>query len=70
MCLTGGHAAHPYAKVLRRYSDKTVARDLVAELESYSGDPSNIMLSGMLELLIIFTFLICCVRLLQQITRK
>ena len=34
-------------KVLRRYSDKTVARDLVAELESYGGDPSNIMLSGM-----------------------
>lgn len=33
-------------KVLRRYSDKTAAQDLVQELESYSGDPSNIMLSG------------------------
>ncbi|THH12917.1 hypothetical protein EW146_g7255, partial [Bondarzewia mesenterica] len=36
-------------KVLRKYSDKTVARDLVLELESYQGDPSNIMLSGSLS---------------------
>ncbi|PCH41324.1 ACBP-domain-containing protein [Wolfiporia cocos MD-104 SS10] len=33
-------------KVLRRYSDKTVAMDLVRELESYSGDPSNLVMSG------------------------
>ncbi|KDQ64903.1 hypothetical protein JAAARDRAFT_28555 [Jaapia argillacea MUCL 33604] len=32
-------------KVLRRYSDKTVARDLVQELESYGGDPSNLVRS-------------------------
>ncbi|KAI0317740.1 acyl CoA binding protein-domain-containing protein [Amylostereum chailletii] len=35
-------------KVLRRYSDKTVARDLVRELEAYEGDPANIMMSGSL----------------------
>ncbi|KAL0949861.1 hypothetical protein HGRIS_009894 [Hohenbuehelia grisea] len=33
-------------KVLRKYSDKTVARDLVRELESYGGDPSNLVLSS------------------------
>lgn len=33
-------------KVLRRYSDKTVAMDLVRELESYTGDPSNMVMSG------------------------
>jgi len=33
-------------KVLRRYSDKTVARDLVGELESYGGDPANLVHSG------------------------
>ncbi|KAI0003053.1 acyl CoA binding protein-domain-containing protein [Russula compacta] len=33
-------------KVLRRYSDKTVARDLVRELESYGGDPANLVHSG------------------------
>ncbi|KAI5122180.1 hypothetical protein M0805_007077 [Coniferiporia weirii] len=33
-------------RVLRRYSDKTVAKDLVKELEAYGGDPANIMLSG------------------------
>ncbi|KAJ3018853.1 hypothetical protein NUW54_g237 [Trametes sanguinea] len=33
-------------KVLRKYPDKTVARDLVRELESYSGDPSNLVMSG------------------------
>lgn len=32
-------------KVLRRYSDKTVAQNLVQELESYGGDPSNLVLS-------------------------
>ncbi|KAH9843953.1 ACBP-domain-containing protein [Rhodofomes roseus] len=36
-------------KVLRRYSDKTVAMDLVRELESYTGDPSNIVMSGSLS---------------------
>lgn len=35
------------AQVLRKYSDKTVARDLVQELESFAGDPSNIMMSRM-----------------------
>ncbi|KAF7800119.1 hypothetical protein EIP86_011364 [Pleurotus ostreatoroseus] len=34
-------------KVLRRYSDKTVAMDLVRELESYSGDASNLVMSEM-----------------------
>lgn len=34
-------------KVLRKYSDRTVARDLVQELESY-GDPSNVVMSGSL----------------------
>lgn len=38
-------------QVLRRYSDKTVARDLVGELESYGGDPVNLVHSGMI---------ICC----------
>ncbi|KAI0824660.1 ACBP-domain-containing protein [Trametes gibbosa] len=33
-------------KVLRKYPDKTVARDLVRELESYTGDPSNLVMSG------------------------
>ncbi|KAF8484965.1 ACBP-domain-containing protein [Russula ochroleuca] len=33
-------------KVLRRYSDKTVARDLVGEIESYGGDPANLVHSG------------------------
>ncbi|KAF8268260.1 hypothetical protein EI94DRAFT_1728163 [Lactarius quietus] len=32
--------------VLRKYSDKTVARDLVRELESYGGDPANLVHSG------------------------
>ncbi|PFH52618.1 hypothetical protein AMATHDRAFT_139661 [Amanita thiersii Skay4041] len=36
-------------KVLRRYSDRTVAKSLVDELESYRGDPSNIVLSQTLE---------------------
>ena len=34
-------------QVLRKYSDKTVARDLVRELESYAGDPTNLVMSGM-----------------------
>ncbi|KAF6762793.1 hypothetical protein DFP72DRAFT_802359 [Ephemerocybe angulata] len=33
-------------KVLRKYSDRTVAKDLVKELESYGGDPSNLVMSG------------------------
>ncbi|KAI0650154.1 ACBP-domain-containing protein [Trametes meyenii] len=33
-------------KVLRKYPDKTVARDLVRELEAYNGDPSNLVMSG------------------------
>jgi acyl-CoA-binding protein len=33
-------------KVLRKYSDKTVARELVRELESYGGDPANLVHSG------------------------
>lgn len=32
-------------KVLRKYSDKTVARDLVQELESYNEEASNLVLS-------------------------
>lgn len=32
-------------QVLRKYSDKTVAMSLVEELESYSGDPSHILMS-------------------------
>lgn len=36
-------------KVLRKYSDKTIARDLVQELEAYGGDPSNLVMSGSLS---------------------
>lgn len=32
-------------QVLRKYSDKTVARDLVKEIESYGGDPANLVTS-------------------------
>ncbi|THV05447.1 ACBP-domain-containing protein [Dendrothele bispora CBS 962.96] len=32
-------------KVLRKYSDKTIAKNLVQELESYNGDPSHIIMS-------------------------
>jgi len=32
-------------KVLRKYSDKTVAKDLVQELESFGGDPANLVIS-------------------------
>ncbi|KAG1857173.1 hypothetical protein C8R48DRAFT_278687 [Suillus tomentosus] len=32
-------------KVLSKYSDKTVARDLMNELQSYGGDPSNLVMS-------------------------
>lgn len=48
LAISCGVVHPPYSprKVLRRYSDKTVAQDLVQELESYGGDPSNIMLSG------------------------
>ncbi|KZV90512.1 ACBP-domain-containing protein [Exidia glandulosa HHB12029] len=33
-------------KVLRKYSSQTVAMDLVRELESFQGDPDNLVLSG------------------------
>jgi len=33
-------------KILRKYSEKTVARDLVRELESYGGDPANLVHGG------------------------
>ncbi|KAF9475919.1 ACBP-domain-containing protein [Pholiota conissans] len=36
-------------KVLRKYSDKTVAMNLVEELESYGGDPSHIIMSRSLS---------------------
>lgn len=34
------------SQVLRKYSDKTIAKNLVEELESYGGDPSNLVLSS------------------------
>lgn len=34
-------------QVLRRYSDKTVARDHVREIEAFGGDPANLVHSGM-----------------------
>lgn len=42
------HFAHSITtfQVLRKYSDKTMARSLVEELESYGGDPNNLVLSG------------------------
>lgn len=36
-------------KVLSKYSDKTVARDLMNELQSYGGDPSNLVMSHSLS---------------------
>ncbi|KAG2158969.1 ACBP-domain-containing protein [Suillus bovinus] len=36
-------------KVLSKYSDKTVARDLMNELQSYGGDPSNLVKSHSLQ---------------------
>ncbi|KAJ7179416.1 hypothetical protein C8R46DRAFT_1073695 [Mycena filopes] len=36
-------------KVLRKYSDRTVSADLIQELESYGGDPANIVLSRTLS---------------------
>jgi hypothetical protein len=42
-------------QVLRKYSDKTMARDLVGELESYGGDPVNLVHSGT----IICCFVVC-----------
>ncbi|KIY72952.1 ACBP-domain-containing protein [Cylindrobasidium torrendii FP15055 ss-10] len=35
-------------KVLRKYSDKTMAKTLVQELESFGGDPYNLVMSGTL----------------------
>ena len=40
-----GKTNHRLCQVLRKYSDRTVARDLVQELESYS-DPSNVVTSS------------------------
>ncbi|KAF7331883.1 ACBP-domain-containing protein [Mycena kentingensis (nom. inval.)] len=36
-------------KVLRKYSDRTVTADLIRELESYGGDPSNLVMSRTLS---------------------
>ncbi|KAF9569389.1 ACBP-domain-containing protein [Agrocybe pediades] len=36
-------------KVLSKYSDKTVAKNLIEELESYGGDPSHIVMSRTLS---------------------
>ncbi|KAJ7507459.1 hypothetical protein B0H11DRAFT_1967180 [Mycena galericulata] len=36
-------------KVLRKYSDRTVSADLIQELESYGGDPSNLVMSRTLS---------------------
>ncbi|KAJ6627533.1 acyl CoA binding protein-domain-containing protein [Mycena sp. CBHHK59/15] len=36
-------------KVLRKYSDRTISADLIQELESYGGDPANIVLSRTLS---------------------
>ncbi|KAJ7667706.1 hypothetical protein DFH06DRAFT_1183348 [Mycena polygramma] len=36
-------------KVLRKYSDRTVSADLIQELESYGGDPSNLIMSRTLS---------------------
>jgi len=36
-------------KVLKKYSDKTIARDLVQELESYGGDSSHLVISRTLS---------------------
>ncbi|KAH7343839.1 acyl CoA binding protein-domain-containing protein [Rhizoctonia solani] len=32
-------------KVLRKYPDRTIAKDLIAELDSFAGDPSNLVMS-------------------------
>jgi hypothetical protein len=45
-------------QVLRKYSDKTVARDLVQELESFGGDPANSVTSR--EHFIIYAYEIPC----------
>jgi hypothetical protein len=39
------HHVSSFYQVLRKYSDKTIAMTLVQELESYGGDPSNIIMS-------------------------
>ncbi|EUC57723.1 ACBP acyl-CoA-binding protein [Rhizoctonia solani AG-3 Rhs1AP] len=33
-------------KVLRKYPDRTIAKDLIAELDSFAGDPSNLVMSS------------------------
>ncbi|CAE6391748.1 unnamed protein product [Rhizoctonia solani] len=32
--------------VLRKYPDRTIARDLIAELDSFAGDPNNLVMSS------------------------
>ncbi|KAJ7117303.1 hypothetical protein C8R43DRAFT_902079 [Mycena crocata] len=39
----------PATQVLRKYSDRTVSADLIQELESYGGDPSNLVMSRTLS---------------------
>ncbi|KAG9124761.1 hypothetical protein FRC07_010303 [Ceratobasidium sp. 392] len=33
-------------QVLRKYPDRTIARDLIAELDSFAGDPNNLVMSS------------------------
>ncbi|KAJ1308608.1 hypothetical protein OPQ81_004306 [Rhizoctonia solani] len=33
-------------KVLRKYPDRTIAKDLIAELDSFAGDPNNLVMSS------------------------
>lgn len=35
-----------FEQVLRKYPDRTVAKDLIAELEGYAGDPNNLVMSS------------------------
>ncbi|KAG8683856.1 hypothetical protein FRC11_012976, partial [Ceratobasidium sp. 423] len=34
------------ASVLRKYPDRTIAKDLIAELDSFAGDPKNLVMSS------------------------
>jgi hypothetical protein len=36
-------------KVLKKYPEKTIAKDLLKELEAFEGDPNNILLSRTLS---------------------
>lgn len=40
-------------KVLKKYSDRTIARSLVEEIESYGGDPGNLVMSSKCRLKIL-----------------